>query len=61
LVDPASPVELRDAMIELYKNTDLRQSLGEMAFQKANTKFRGDKIAIEWEEFYQKVLSKAES
>lgn len=56
LIDPTSPTELKDAMIKLYKNTDLRKSLGEKAFHKAKTKFHTDTTAKEWENFYRKIL-----
>jgi glycosyltransferase involved in cell wall biosynthesis len=56
LIDPASPNELKNAMLELYKNEELRKSLGEKALETAKRKFRADKTALEWEEFYRKVL-----
>lgn len=59
LIDQTSAAELKDAMIELYKNTDLRSSLGSKAFQTAEANFRADETAKEWEELYRKVSSKS--
>ena len=59
LVDPASPDELKDAMIKLYKNADLRKSLGENAFRQAMAKFHADTTARQWEDFYQKVKAQS--
>ena len=56
LIDPESAGELRNAMIELYKNADLRKSLGEKAFLIAESRFRSDKTALEWEELYRKIF-----
>ena len=57
LIDPASVEELKDAMIELFKNEGLRKSLGENAFQQAQMNFNAAVIAGQWEKFYQKVKS----
>jgi glycosyltransferase involved in cell wall biosynthesis len=59
LVNPTSPNELKDAMIGLYKNADLRKSLGENALRQVRAKFHTDTTARQWEDFYQKI--KAES
>ncbi len=55
LVNPTSPNELKDAMIKLYKNADLRKSLGENAFRQAEAKFNAAATAKQWEKFYQKI------
>ena len=55
LIDQTSPIELRDAMLKLYKNANLRKSLGENAFHKAETKFHSDMTARQWEHFYRKI------
>lgn len=55
LVDPMSPFELKNAMIELYKNKDLRKALGKNAFRQAQKKFSASVTAKQWEDFYQKV------
>ncbi len=55
LIDPNSPDELKEAMIKLYRRTDLRKMLGENAFQTANTKFNSTETARQWEDFYKKV------
>lgn len=59
LIDPASPGELKDAMIELYKNASLRKSLGEKAFHAAKTRLLTDTTAGQWEEFYREVASES--
>lgn len=59
LVNPNSAAELKDAMIELYKNADLRKSLGENAFQEAKSKYDIAVTARQWEKFYQKVKAAA--
>ena len=61
LIDPTSADELKDAMIELYKNADLRKTLGENAFQQAQTKFNAATSAGQWEKFYQKVKSESKT
>lgn len=55
LVNPHSPEELKKAMIKLYHNENLRKSLGEKAFQTADTKFSVKITARKWESFYKKV------
>jgi glycosyltransferase involved in cell wall biosynthesis len=59
LINPASPAELKDAMIKLYKSENLRKSLGENAFRRAREKFNSATTAREWENFYQKVKAAA--
>lgn len=61
LIDPTSVDELKDAMIELYKNEGFRKSLGENAFQQARSKFNAAVTAGQWEDFYQKVKSKTKA
>lgn len=55
LINPNSPDELKDAMIKLYADENLRKSLGEKAFQTANMKFSVKVTAQKWESFYKKV------
>lgn len=59
LVNPNSAVELKDAMIKLYKNKELRKSLGENAFREAKAKYDISVTARQWENFYQKVKAAA--
>ncbi len=61
LVNPTSADELKDAMIKLYKNADLRKSLGENAFRQAQAKFNAAATAKQWENFYQHVKSESET
>lgn len=61
LIDPTSVEELKDAMIELYKNKDLRKSLGVNAFQQAQSKFNAAVTAKQWEDFYQRVKSESKA
>lgn len=55
LIDPHSPVELKDAMILLYKDEPMRKSLGAEAFQTAVEKFEAAKTAKQWEELYTNI------
>lgn len=55
MVEPTSPFELKDAMIKLYQDAELRRSLGEKGFQVAKAKFNVTATARQWEKFYQKV------
>jgi glycosyltransferase involved in cell wall biosynthesis len=55
LINPHSALELKDAMIKLYKSESLRKSLGENAFRHAREKFNSAATAAQWENFYQKV------
>jgi glycosyltransferase involved in cell wall biosynthesis len=57
LINPESVDELKDAMIKLYKDEDLRNSLGANAFEQAQTKFNAAVTARQWEDFYSKVKS----
>lgn len=57
LVDPNSADEFKDAMIELYKNEDLRKSLGQNAFQRATSKFHTAITAKQWEALYKMIQS----
>ncbi|MET0751971.1 MAG: glycosyltransferase [Pyrinomonadaceae bacterium] len=59
LINPNSAAELKDAMIELYKNADLRKSLGENALREAKAKYDIAVTARQWEKFYQKVKAAA--
>lgn len=59
LVNPNSAAELKDAMIELYRNASLRKSLGENAFREAKAKYDIAVTARQWEKFYQKVKASA--
>ena len=59
LVNPNSATELKDAMIELYRNADLRKSLGENAFREAKATYDIAVTARQWEKFYQKVKASA--
>lgn len=59
LIDPASPGELKDAMIELYQNAPFRKSLGEKAFHTAKARFHTATTAGQWEEFYREVASRS--
>lgn len=59
LINPESVDELKDAMIKLYKDEDLRKSLGANAFEQAQTKFNAAVTARQWEDFYSKVKSAA--
>ena len=55
LVNPNSAVELKDAMIELYKSENLRKSLGENAFREAKANYDIAITAKQWENFYQQL------
>ena len=57
LFDPTSVDELKDAMVELYKNEELRKKLGENALSRAQEKFHASTTARQWEDFYLKVKS----
>jgi glycosyltransferase involved in cell wall biosynthesis len=57
LVDPNSADELKDAMVELYKNEPLRKLLAEKALSEAKAKYDISVIIKQWEGFYQKVNS----
>ncbi|HEY0428222.1 MAG TPA: glycosyltransferase [Pyrinomonadaceae bacterium] len=59
LINPTSAVELKDAMIKLYKDEKLRESLGENAFREAKAKYDIAVTARQWEKFYQKVKATA--
>lgn len=59
LINPNSAAELKDAMIELYKNADLRKSLSENALREAKAKYDIAVTARQWEKFYQKVKAAA--
>ncbi|MGC2237475.1 MAG: glycosyltransferase [Pyrinomonadaceae bacterium] len=59
LINPNSAAELKDAMIELYKNANLRKSLGENALREAKAKYDIAVTARQWEKFYQKVKAAA--
>lgn len=59
MIDPNSPNELKYAMLELYKNTDLRKTLGENGFRCAASKFHAEVIATQWEELYQHILDRS--
>jgi len=61
LINPTSPVELRDAMIELYKNRDLRKSLGENALTRVEKTFHASITARQWENFYKKIIAENKS
>ncbi len=61
LIDPTSADKLKDAMIELYKNADLRKSLGENAFYSVKEKFNVAVTAEQWENFYWKVKSESKA
>lgn len=55
LIDPNLPSELKDAMIKLYENEDLRKSLGENGFRQVQAKFHSHKTAKQWEDLYQRI------
>lgn len=55
LFDPTSPVDIKNAMIVLYKDADLRNSLRKNALERAESKFHAAKTARQWENFYQRV------
>ncbi len=59
LVNPSSAVELKDAMIKLYKDGNLRKSLGENALREAKVNYDIAVTARQWEKFYQKVKAAA--
>jgi glycosyltransferase involved in cell wall biosynthesis len=52
-----SSSELKEAMISLYRNGELRKSIGENAFYLAKEKFNVTKTGRQWEQFYQRVIS----
>ena len=55
LINPNSVEELKNAMIELCENEDLRKKLGENALRQAEEKFDAKVTARQWEEFYLRV------
>ncbi len=55
LIDPNSPSELKDAMIKLYKDEDLRKRLGENGLRQVRDKFHSSKTAEQWEDLYRKI------
>ncbi len=57
LVDPNSPSELANAMIELYKDVDFRQTLGMRAYEKALSKFNATTNSRQWEALYSEIVS----
>ncbi len=57
LIDPSSPSELASAMIELYKDPDLRQTFGMRAYKKALAKFDATTNAAMWEALYIETVS----
>jgi glycosyltransferase involved in cell wall biosynthesis len=60
LIDPASPRELKEAMIKLHHNADLRKQLGENAFLRVEKNFHADTTARQWEDFYRTVVGERE-
>lgn len=55
LIDPRSPSELKDAMIKLYEDKNLRRYLGENALRQVQSKFHSDTTARQWENLYQRI------
>ena len=59
LIDPTSANELKNAMIKLYKDKNLRKTLGKNAFEQVQIKFNTSTTSKQWEDFYQKVKSES--
>ncbi|MDQ3041744.1 MAG: glycosyltransferase family 4 protein, partial [Acidobacteriota bacterium] len=57
LFNPNELDELAATMIKLFRQPELRQRLGEQAFQDAERRFHIRAIASEWEDFYRFVIS----
>lgn len=60
LVPPTDSEALRNAIIELIENEDLRKTLGESAKGKAIREFSDKKMAREYETLYFQILKKRE-
>lgn len=56
LIAPRSESEIAEAMIRLYKDPELRISLGQQAFQKAENQFFSNVIIPKWNKLYLDVL-----
>lgn len=61
LINPASANELKDAMLKLYRDENLRKLLGENAFTEVEKTFHASITARQWENFYQKIVSENKS
>jgi glycosyltransferase involved in cell wall biosynthesis len=59
LVDPRSPINLSEAMTELYNDPALRASLGGAAYDVVSRGFRSSHSARQWEELYQRLSGQA--
>lgn len=55
LIDPDSPTELKDAMLELYKSEKLRKKLGENAFKRITETFTIAVTGKQWKELYKEI------
>ncbi|MDW8305255.1 MAG: glycosyltransferase [Acidobacteriota bacterium] len=53
-VDPNSPEEIKEAMLKLYLDEKLRESLGREAFKVVTEKF-GDNLIKEWIDLYSRI------
>jgi len=52
LIDPDSAEQLAKSMLRLYENKDLRERLGEAAYEHAASHFSVGVTAARWEELY---------
>lgn len=57
LIDPNDTNDLRDAMIKLYHQSELRERLAEQALATAQQRFHIRTIVSQWETFYDRVLN----
>jgi Glycosyltransferase len=58
LIDPHSVRELSEAMVELYQDKSLRQTLGDRGYETAVSSFDAATTAKLWEELYARIASK---
>lgn len=55
LVEPRSESQLTETMIRLYKNSELRERLGQQALKKVKNQFIADVLIPKWEQLYLEI------
>lgn len=56
LVNPYQVEEIAQLMIKLYEQPKLRQRIGENGLQEAKNRFNAKVTAVEWENFYRRII-----